>query len=111
MALSKRSQEGYLLIDHRACASGPTALHESATITCSHCHRVVVLNPGRTRVRGYCSKCDHYLCDACEAERTRTGECRPLNAVIDHLQETIVKNEQTRLRGGGAAPLILLPGD
>ena len=77
---SKRSQEGYLLIDHRespgvsaelvhqsgtdAPVVGKNATFESATITCSHCQAVVILNPLRTRARGYCASCDHYVCDS-----------------------------------------------
>ncbi len=83
MVHSKRSHEGYLLNDQRHSGGG---LLESATITCSHCHRVVVLNPQRTRERGYCAKCDHYLCDGC----TAGGECLPLNKVLDELQNAAV---------------------
>lgn len=96
--LSKRSQEGYLQIDHRACA-GVTDLpvqsgqnFESATITCSHCQRVVVLNPDRSRSRGYCPKCDHYVCDECEVSRVASGGiCRPFKQVIDEALERAVK--------------------
>lgn len=84
---SKRSQEGYLLIDHRA-SPGTTlvpegAAYESATITCSHCQTVVVLNPLRTRERGYCRRCDHYVCDnpACNVE------CTPYTKILDDQQE------------------------
>ena len=95
---SKRSQEGYLLIDHRespgvsadlvhrsgkdAPVVGKNATFESATITCSHCQAVVILNPLRTRPRNYCAKCDHYVCDrpAC------LTECLPLKKVLDDLQ-------------------------
>ena len=89
---SKRSLEGYLLIDNRLAPRVPSfhgtpeipagASYESATITCSHCHTVVILNPDRTRPRNYCGKCDHYVCD-------RPGcnlECRPFNATLDRLQ-------------------------
>jgi uncharacterized paraquat-inducible protein A len=82
---SKRSQEGWLMIDNRASGEG---MVESATITCSHCQTVVVLNPLRTRERGYCRKCDHYICDnpACHFE------CVPINKVFDDLQQLAVKN-------------------
>lgn len=83
---SKRSKEGYLLIDNRANHGGVV---ESATVTCSHCQQVVVLNPLRTRERGYCAKCDHYVCDnpACNAE------CIPFRKVIDDLREQAFKGE------------------
>lgn len=100
---SKRSQEGYLLIDHRAgegvgprgSAIGPGTLVERATCTCSHCQRVVVVNPLRTRERGYCPKCDHYLCDQCEIARVASGGvCRTFNQLIEHVQEAAVRTEQ-----------------
>jgi hypothetical protein len=102
--LSKRELEGYLMIDHRA-GEGITPqeaqtanvhglkvpvipvergkMFESPTINCSHCERLVVLNPDRSRSRGYCPKCDRYLCDDCEFARVQTGICRPFKQLID----------------------------
>ena len=104
---SKRELEGYLLIDHRNSMGfteaearkvgldglpvGPHQRLETATINCSHCQRMVILNPDRSRSRGYCPKCDHYLCDQCEAERVRTGICRPWKQVMDEALEQAVK--------------------
>ena len=84
MMFSKRSLEGYLMIDNRASGG---ALLEQATATCSHCHTQVIMNPQRTRERGYCRKCDHYVCDnpACRFE------CVPLNKVIESLQDRAFK--------------------
>lgn len=78
---SLKRHEGYLIVDHRnspglpadvAKASGFDPKHcgegkvmEAATITCSHCKVVVVVNPLRTRERAYCRRCDHYICDGC----------------------------------------------
>ncbi len=74
---SRHTQEGYLFIDHRASPgtiSVPEGkLFEGATITCSHCQRMVVLNHDRTRERGYCPHCDHYICDQCNADRIAPG--------------------------------------
>lgn len=96
---SKRAHEGYLLVDNRNAAgvsaeqaaalgkpvagAGVNGLFESATITCAHCHVVVVLNPLRTRERGYCHRCDHYVCDspACNAG------CNPMTRILDLAQE------------------------
>src|ERR1700730_13341887 len=96
---TKHRREGYLLTDHRnsPCvpeemirASGRNApviasgqIFESPTVTCAHCNVVVVLNPDRTRPRGYCRKCDQYVCDnpACNAE------CTPAIKNIDDIQE------------------------
>ena len=95
MILSKRAIEGYLLIDHtNAPAAGdvPAGVKwESATLRCSHCHRIVVLNPDRSRPRTYCPKCDRYLCDGCAAVAHTTLDCVPLDAVLETLH-----NDATR---------------
>lgn len=98
---NKRDLEGYVRIDHTespgfsretAAAAGrgklgdlvgAGKLFEGATFSCSHCARVVIINPGRTRARGYCPKCDRHVCDWCEAERVSTMMCRPVSQVID----------------------------
>ena len=103
MIHSQRSQEGYLIIDHRDSpgVTTPVKQHdgtwspilpagvawESAVKDCCHCQVRVILNPDRSRPRGYCAKCDAYLCDAC----TALGECRPFAKVIDDLLEQAVK--------------------
>ena len=97
---SLRSHEGYLLIDHR-CSPGVSdelmkaaglwegagvGKQESATFTCAHCEAVVVLNPKRTRERGFCPKCTHYVCDPCEARRVASGyQCFNFKAMVDRL--------------------------
>jgi hypothetical protein len=93
---SLRRFEGRILIDHsqspgvdahpdpRMRLDSPIvaagSVYESATITCCHCATIVVLNPQRTRARGYCAKCDHYVCDqpGCNAE------CSPFQKTLDH---------------------------
>ena len=100
---SLKRHEGWLLIDNRfgpgvsaefVKASGKDApivpeghIFESATITCSHCHTVVVMNPDRSRARNYCRKCNHYVCDnpGCNIE------CIPMEKVLDDLQEQAVR--------------------
>jgi hypothetical protein len=98
----KRAREGLLIIDNRespgvgaelAVPAGaplvkPGQMFQSATVTCSHCNRVVVLNPMRTRPRGYCARCDHYVCDSPECNR----ECVPFQKVLDELQEQAARN-------------------
>lgn len=94
MVHSKRSHEGYLLSDLRHSGG---ALVEAPTITCSHCHQVLVLNPMRTRAREWCPKCDHYICDKCGLLRKLDGgSCEPLNAKLDRFQ-----NEAAILIGRG----------
>ncbi len=103
MKTSKRRHEGVLMVDNRespevpfnpAMVGKPESLLvqrgqmlESATVTCSHCQVVVVLNPLRTRPRGYCQKCDRYVCDNPGCNR----ECTPFEAVLDRAQEHALK--------------------
>ena len=105
---SKRSHEGYLLIDNRfgpgvsaefVRRSGKEApivpegaLYESATVTCAHCHAVVVLRPDRTRERHYCATCDHYICDGCAVTYTTLG-CTLFVKRLDLLQERAFKQQ------------------
>jgi hypothetical protein len=98
---SKRRHEGYLLVDHRFSpgiapelaaavgmpANAGTGLFEAPTYTCSHCQRVVVLNPNRLRPREYCAKCNHYICDGCAKLKAVTGECRTFKQIIEETQE------------------------
>jgi hypothetical protein len=99
---SKRSQEGYLLIDNRGgpgfsdqigqAANLPPGAgrgqFEAPTYTCSHCQTVVVLNPMRNRERAYCPKCDHYICDTCGTIRALNGgQCKTFRQVIEEVQE------------------------
>ena len=98
---SKRSHEGYLLIDNRftqgvdekavAAVGLPVGagmgLFEAPTITCSHCQKVVVVNPLRNRERAFCRKCDHYICDGCGAVAAVTGVCRTMKQIVDEVQE------------------------
>lgn len=76
-----KSHDGYLVIDHRASPGIPEAIArsigldpklcgegkimEAATLSCSHCRGVAIMNPLRTRERHYCPKCNHYICDGC----------------------------------------------
>jgi hypothetical protein len=108
---SKQSHEGYMVIDHSASpgipdavavASGlpPGAGHgvfETATFTCSHCQAVVVKHPFRERARGYCRKCDHYICDVCETKRLLDGVCYPFKAFAADMLEAADKAAQANM--------------
>lgn len=100
MFRTKRSHEGYLLIDHSASpgvspelvrASGKPApvvgegkKFEAPVLTCSHCQAQMVLNPKRRRARAYCPSCDHYVCDTCEAVRVKAGgTCASFARIVD----------------------------
>jgi len=116
---SKRAHEGEILIDSRFTPGIPEdvlritglppeagrGLYEAPTYTCSHCQRVVMMNPGRTRERGYCTGCDHYLCDQCGTVRAALGGvCRTFKQIIDEVQEA-------GARGLPASPLLILGPD
>lgn len=88
--IDHRVGDGIEGLDQRPAIPAGT-LFESATITCSHCHRVVILNPDRSRSRGYCPGCDHYVCDVCENERARTGQCQSLSRKFDEIQNLAAK--------------------
>jgi hypothetical protein len=102
---SKRRHEGYLLVDQRESPGVPQEVlastggrfhpmgtggetFESATVTCAHCNVIVILNPNRTRERGYCYKCDQYVCDlpGCNSE------CRSFIKSLDVLKEQAGRN-------------------
>ena len=103
---SLRNKEGELTIDLRnsdgipesliqyALAHGKDiqgvrtgGLYESAVKSCVHCHAQIVLNPDRTRSRGYCRRCDAYICDACtEIASHGDGTWVPFEKVLDDLQ-------------------------
>lgn len=118
---SLRHHEGYILIDHRDSPGvdavninqvdtpivGPGATYESATYTCSHCHRIVVINPKRTRERPYCARCDHRICDQCDGVRNNSVvTCLPMNAILDKALADALKQEQTD-KSTIPSPLIL----
>lgn len=103
---SLKQHAGYLQIDHTdspgltpadvAHVPGAPvvpggAVLERDILTCSHCQRGIVLQPLRVRDRGYCNKCDHYICDGCETIRVKVGECVPMAKVLDVTQNTASK--------------------
>ena len=109
---SKRSHEGYLLIDNRytpgveddliRSAPGPElppgagkGLFEAATLTCSHCQAMVILEPRRTRPRAYCTGCDHYICDRCGLVRSLNGgQCKTFKQLVEEVQESAALQAQ-----------------
>ncbi len=112
---SLRSHEGYMLVDNRNTPGIDDAtmvamgypvgagrgLYESATYTCSHCNAVVVMEPLRTRERGYCRKCSQRVCDGCATVMAKTFECRPMTQIVDEILEATVRQN--------ASTTILLP--
>lgn len=98
--ISKKRYEGYLLVDHSACHSkdipiGLPKKLETATITCSHCPRVVIINPLRQRTRHHCFGCDKYICDSCALEKKLNGgKCKTYRQKLDEYSDKIEKHKQ-----------------
>lgn len=113
MRFSKRSLEGELMIDHSASpglrpedighfdapAVPKGELYESPLIVCGHCQYAVILNPLRTRDRGWCAKCDKYLCDDCTEALHVTLECTS----FEKLKDTVLELAER----GVTSPLLL----
>lgn len=89
MLFSKKSHEGYVMLDHRASPGIPAhkarrlgyhpdqvkegQLFEAPVLGCPHCGAAVVMNPLRTRERANCLKCNRYICDWCAAASQEEG--------------------------------------
>jgi hypothetical protein len=101
-------REGYIMIDHRASPGlpedlarrhgfdpaqvGEGKLFEAAMLTCSHCKISKLKNPDRTRERGHCFKCHHYVCDTCAAMMNLPDyDHMPFEKVVDVTCEAAVK--------------------
>lgn len=109
---SKRQREGVVLIDHRnspgispefiaknnldAPAVGAGQTFESAVSVCHHCQRDVILNPNRSRERGWCWNCDHYICDDCTAARQAGAPCVPFIQRMERHFNRLIKNHLIR---------------
>lgn len=92
MRHTKRSLEGYYLIDDRASGG---LLKEWPVVTCAHCHAQIVLNPGRTRDRAECPQCDKYICDGCAfIALSRVGSCLNFQRQLDQKERAAFKDLQ-----------------
>lgn len=89
---------GYLEVDNRA---GGGRLFEADTYTCTHCNRVVVMNPERKRERYKCQGCRHHICDECAAKKISGEPCRTMDQRIDELRAQAVRQAE--------APSLTLP--
>lgn len=84
---------GVVALDNRASGG---RLFEADTYTCTHCNRVVVLNPERKRDRYKCRGCSHHICDECAAERMAGGECLTFTQRADRILEKLTRAQATR---------------
>jgi hypothetical protein len=103
MRHSKRSLEGYYLEDNRASGG---QLREHPIVTCAHCQFQIVLNPGRTRDRDRCARCDKYICDGCALTMKITLECHNFQRQLDAFEAQVVK---ALTRGLTVDPRIVRP--
>lgn len=75
------------LLWHYEAYDGPDqvfapGLTETPTLTCFHCNVVVLMNPARTRDRGWCWNCNSYICDTCNAVKLQLG-CHPIEQTLE----------------------------
>lgn len=114
MQFSKKSQEGYLMIDHRfspgipedvarlsgfdpkLCGEGK--LFEVPTLNCPHCKTSQVKNPLRTRERHNCWSCNHYICDLCAFEASQPGYVHaPFDKFVDETMKAAALGSPAKL--------------
>jgi len=92
---------GYLLLDHRNSPELPigitAAFFETSTYTCSHCERVVIMNPDRKRDRVTCKGCNHMICDNCASTLKTTGKCLTFKQIVDEYLEKIEKGIDSKI--------------
>lgn len=74
---------GHLQVDNRPAGHG---MFEADTYTCTHCNRVVVLNPHRVRERYKCAGCTHHICDECAAKKAAGAACKTFLQRIDEIR-------------------------
>src|SRR5216684_3441932 len=110
--IRKRDLEGYVEVDHRnspgisaeqahsvgskLAVPGGTVF-KSPTIMCTHCQYQIILNPKRTRSRGYCRSCDHDICDRCSLLMKLGHPCRPFAKLIEDYLSSVLKGHPTWL--------------
>jgi len=78
-------------------------LYETATLGCNHCGRNFIRNPMRIRQRGWCSVCDKYICDTCDAARRHPDY---VHYTYRQLAE-LVMGGKYEIRGSFSRPLIV----
>jgi hypothetical protein len=79
---------------------------ELPILVCCHCNRIVVLNPERQRARGWCEKCDAYVCD----QAVCLTECNPFEQSIElalkYVDRLPPEEQKFLLRGPNGEVLI-----
>lgn len=82
---------GHVEVDQRNVEAplppGVQRYFEADTYTCTHCERIVVLNPLRKRERYKCAGCNHHICDGCAAERYAGAPCKTFQQKVAEVLE------------------------
>lgn len=66
-------------------------LFEAPFAKCHCCQTMLIINPLRTRERGYCPIHDKYACDWCHEKRITTGVCKSFDEIADEFIENEIK--------------------
>lgn len=111
MRRSKYHGVGYFQVDHRESPGlrwedipekarnagmrpvGKGENFEADAYNCTHCQRMIVLAAKHQDMqkRGYCPKCDHFICNRCEKLRVATGFCWSVFRLLDTAYEVAQK--------------------
>lgn len=73
------------------------------TLSCRHCGGCVVLNPDRTRERGYCRLCDRYICDHCKIASLQSDY---VHRTFSDLADLVMSGKYT-LSGSLSSPILI----
>ena len=63
-------------------------VHEEDTRQCRHCGQHVQVQPGSGKTRGYCHRCDGFIC----GKRECVMRCRPLERWIDEVERNYLRS-------------------
>jgi predicted RNA-binding Zn-ribbon protein involved in translation (DUF1610 family) len=103
---SRRSHEGYLMVDHRASPGlpGKPKFEEKTTYGCPHCGNHVIINRLRTRERAYCARCDDTICDLCAEARLNPDY---VHRSIKELADMIQSGKWELIGGTSTKPTLI----
>jgi hypothetical protein len=98
---SKRSLEGYLMVDHRAGdgMGNMRGLVEQSVYTCCGCQRGIIRNPARERARNYCRAHDRYMCDDCALSFKISGSHKSFKQIMDEQEKRALTASQETTNG------------
>lgn len=89
---------GELVVDQRNVEAplppGTQRYLEAGTYTCTHCSRVVVMNPMRVRERYKCKGCNHHICDPCAAEMAAGAACKTMQQKYEEHLERVTRQPE-----------------